>query len=888
EKKKTSTKAKKKERRVQFIEQAEMQEEEAPAAELLVEQKENGLSVLSLCPRAGSSSVPDVSDDDEEGGNLLASFDLPNTQIELHHEESSSLTSCRLLAGISIQVLWRHYGLSTTANTSTADTESNILDDLVKCVLKGMLHAILTTSTTNNKASSSITLDFVLTPQALQSCLTLPLVQHPNQRSKFDLANTLQRVIKALFGIFKRAPSGSADQQCAQDITAKQVYKVMDNTQIDKFVTNQQAYPTLDIPDLVPTLRPYQAAAVQWMLQRESAPEHGDEWKTLWMALDVATKKAKPLFDYDVEDTKKTLFYCPFNGWIVTSVKEAEKLVLGDRMHPVRGGCLAEQMGLGKTVELLACILAHPMPTPEPKTTLVDPTCRRRLDFVEKEKDVVINDNCVVAAMGEQPNVGIVNDTSEFADDESSDEEMGNDVAMPVATEGERVSTAPVVTPEKKQDPIHERWVDEVEVGGCICGEIISFPQGARKQKSMVVLCTLCDEPMHLECSCLDINTADRSDRINLRRTFGNETLECILTKTCPCCAVSQKPIESRATVIVCPPAILDQWAREIERHTRKENGQALKVLVYDGVKKISNEAKCRKDKIMRLLHPHYLANTDVILMPFNALMSDLSHSDDNKYVMGGQKRKRYRVVPTPLLSIHFWRVAIDEAQRVEVTTTKAAQMALKLKADNFWAVSGTPIGHGKLQDLYGIFLLLRLAPFDDKHWFKSCLGSMIDGVGDRVQVLLSQCVWRSTKASSTIKRQLGIPEMTENRVLLKFSSIEKHFYANQLEATLLLAGNTNATSGKRKAVELTHLSESMQRLRAACCHPQVGTHGITGGRLKRRQNSRTGDNSVATRVMTMETILETLIDQARLKCEEAQRGMFFIFVRASCVRVLI
>jgi hypothetical protein len=99
---------------------------------------------------------------------------------------------------------------------------------------------------------------------------------------------------------------------------------------------------------------------------------------------------------------------------------------------------------------------------------------------------------------------------------------------------------------------------------------------------------------------------------------------------------------------------------------------------------------------------------------------------------------------------------------------------------------------------------------------------------------------------------------MTENRVILKFSSIEKHFYSNQLEATLRLAGASNATGGVRKSSEIIHLSESIQRLRAACCHPQVGTHGVGGGRLKRQRHGHAGENSVAAKVMSMENILET------------------------------
>ena len=53
--------------------------------------------------------------------------------------------------------------------------------------------------------------------------------------------------------------------------------------------------------------------------------------------------------------------------------------------------------------------------------------------------------------------------------------------------------------------------------------------------------------------------------------------------------------------------------------------------------------------------------------------------------------------VLSPLLSLRWWRVVIDEAQMVESGTAKAAAMARRLPAMHRWAVSGTPMGRGRL-----------------------------------------------------------------------------------------------------------------------------------------------------------------------------------------------
>ncbi len=164
--------------------------------------------------------------------------------------------------------------------------------------------------------------------------------------------------------------------------------------------------------------------------------------------------------------------------------------------------------------------------------------------------------------------------------------------------------------------------------------------------------------------------------------------------------------------------------------------------------------------------------------------MKDLSHSNDNPYVcpdddaMGrrrSRKRKRYRVVPSPLMNIKWWRVCLDEAQRVETPTAASARMALKLSSQHRWCVTGTPIGRGKMDDLYGLLLFLRSLPFSAKDWFRSCVKKAHRDVTERIIHMLDDIVWRSTKRNDSVRLQMGIPEQIEKKSVLKFSSIERH-----------------------------------------------------------------------------------------------------------------
>ena len=303
------------------------------------------------------------------------------------------------------------------------------------------------------------------------------------------------------------------------------------------------------------------------------------------------------------------------------------------------------------------------------------------------------------------------------------------------------------------------------------------------------------------------------------------------------------------------------------------------------------------------LVHPRILADADVILMSFQALMGDLSHSDDNPFAGLGtssksgarsrlRSRKRYRVIPSPLSSIHFWRVCLDEAQRVETPTAASAIMARKLAASHRWCISGTPIGRGKLDDLFGLLLFLQTPkPFDDLGWFKS---SFLLSQGDalkRLSHLLQNVMWRSTKDNDAVRRQMGIPDQKEKKVTLQFSTVEKYFYEKQLQATVDVAervmkssddstGDGSVVSGRsvgvraRRAMarDLDSLNNLLQKLRAACNHPQVGASGMSRRRHGPGHHHHGEGGSVADRVLTMDEILDRLIDDAKGKCEEAQR----------------
>lgn len=101
----------------------------------------------------------------------------------------------------------------------------------------------------------------------------------------------------------------------------------------------------------------------------------------------------------------------------------------------------------------------------------------------------------------------------------------------------------------------------------------------------------------------------------------------------------------------------------------------------------------------------------------------------------------------------------LDEAQMVGSGFSSIGLMASRLTAQHRWAVTGTPIGPGGLDDIAGLFKVLRYAPLDDATVFKgvirnSYMAAAASGSSDAdgLRVLaaaLRPVMWRNTKASA-------------------------------------------------------------------------------------------------------------------------------------------
>ena len=286
-----------------------------------------------------------------------------------------------------------------------------------------------------------------------------------------------------------------------------------------------------------------------------------------------------------------------------------------------------------------------------------------------------------------------------------------------MAVDAARKSTAEAMPPgntaQKERLELAGRLSEDDEGGCwndweicCECGD--NDKQHWQVHETPLVQCSKCHKWEHYECVA-----------------WQDEDNE--LDHVCRRC---EPIIEVTSTLVVCPAAIAAQWVSEVAKHTA---GGSMNVLRYDGASKRGGVSRAR------------LATYDLVVTTYDALRQDIHKLQPPKrsgrkfargsYDTGGfnpyiepdyedeeyastssvKRKKRKRKEPvapsrtqiiSPLTTVCWRRVCLDEAQQVESTATAAAKMALELEARYRWCVTGTPLQSG-MDDIYGLFLFL-------------------------------------------------------------------------------------------------------------------------------------------------------------------------------------
>ncbi|KAI0318102.1 SNF2 family N-terminal domain-containing protein [Amylostereum chailletii] len=142
-----------------------------------------------------------------------------------------------------------------------------------------------------------------------------------------------------------------------------------------------------------------------------------------------------------------------------------------------------------------------------------------------------------------------------------------------------------------------------------------------------------------------------------------------------------------RPNLVVAPTVAIMQWRNEIELHTF-----GLKVLVWHGA--------------AREADPKELKKYDVVLTTYAVLESCFRKQE------AGFKRKGMIVKEkSPIHSIQWSRVILDEAHNIKERVTNTAKATFQLKAKAKWCLSGTPL-QNRVGELYSLIRFIGMDPF--------------------------------------------------------------------------------------------------------------------------------------------------------------------------------
>jgi hypothetical protein len=207
---------------------------------------------------------------------------------------------------------------------------------------------------------------------------------------------------------------------------------------------------------------------------------------------------------------------------------------------------------------------------------------------------------------------------------------------------------------------------------------------------------------------------------------------------------------------------------------SKEERGDSLplRVLIYPE----DNSTSSKVD--LKAYDPHLLSTYDVIILSFKALQHGYHQSNVDYYNSSRVRNSIYTIYPPAFLCLNYRLVVLDETQHIESKVeSQSLRMACRIPAISRICVSGTPLGSGRLSDLYSLCKFLRIEPFySNKSAWKYLIEAPIIDVSshDRLQCLVAMfatLMLRRTKAM--IRDQLELQGGSTIIRELRFSSFE-------------------------------------------------------------------------------------------------------------------
>ncbi|KAE8350169.1 SNF2 family N-terminal domain-containing protein [Aspergillus coremiiformis] len=259
----------------------------------------------------------------------------------------------------------------------------------------------------------------------------------------------------------------------------------------------------------------------------------------------------------------------------------------------------------------------------------------------------------------------------------------------------------------------------------------------------------------------------------------------------------------SGATLIITPPAILEQWEQEIKLHA-----PGLSIFHYLGIQR---HQSLSDEELIELL-----ADQDVVLTTYNVLAREVHYSGDAPQ-RNLRRQKRFDPRRTPLVRISWWRVCIDEAQMIESGVSNAARVARLIPRHNAWAVTGTPL-RKDITDLRGLLLFLHYEPFCEV-WNRLC-----SSFRPELATIVRKIALRHSK--DHVRSELHIPRQKRVVITIPFTAVEEQRYGQLYEEMCEACGLDPSGAPLNGGWDpddpsiIERMRSWLTKLRRTCLHP--------------------------------------------------------------------
>ena len=222
-------------------------------------------------------------------------------------------------------------------------------------------------------------------------------------------------------------------------------------------------------------------------------------------------------------------------------------------------------------------------------------------------------------------------------------------------------------------------------------------------------------------------------------------------------------------TLIIVPPVLLDQWAREIY----KCSGHV--ALKYHGF----NKKNIGEEELLK---------APIVLTTYNMILS-ANDKKDNKNL---------------LTKIQWNRLIFDEAHHLRNKKTERFRSCEQLKAETKWLISGTPI-QNKMSDLYN---LLRIAGIKSVN-------------KDNVKKIASKYILRRTK----VEVGINLPPVIKEDCQVEWSNVQEKMLSEELHS--FLPNQTNVFRSDKTNFVSKGVLTAIMRARQSCIMPALLIPGL-------------------------------------------------------------